>query len=226
MTTGISLVRENAASLKPPRTLWVPFPLGRPLGRANDAAFQHRVIAAALKLLERDGGPVLEDYPEDAPAGDEHPAAACPVLFPPPATNDIWTARLLGELALLKPWYHMGRRRRGGRSLVSVSATSMDGNLRKLGEYLDRGELPESELHWFKAAIEDANIYYVEALTAQPGSAAGTAVYDTLWHETQFGAGLAWFHDRFLAHPDLRPFARAVLPRRAVGGADGTETNS
>ena len=38
-------------------------------------------------------------------------------------------------------------------------------------------------------------------------------------------AALAWFHDRFLARPDLRPFARAVLPRRAVAGADGRETN-
>ena len=226
MTTGVSLVRENAASLKPPRTLWVPFPLGRPLGRANDAAFQHRVIGAALKLLERDGGPVLEDYPEDAPVGEGDATAACPVSFPRPAANDTWTARLLGELALLRPWYDLGRRRRRGRSLVGASRRSMDENLRKLGEYLDRGELPESELHWFKAAIEDAKIYYVEALTAQPGSAAGTAAYDTLWHETQFGAALAWFHDRFLAHPDLRPFARAVLPRRAVVGADGTETNS
>ena len=32
MTTGISLVRENTASMRPPRALWVSFPLGRPLG--------------------------------------------------------------------------------------------------------------------------------------------------------------------------------------------------
>ena len=47
MTVSIALVRENAESLQPPRSLWVSFPLGRPLGVPNDAAFQHRVIDAA-----------------------------------------------------------------------------------------------------------------------------------------------------------------------------------
>ena len=59
-TTGISLVREHTEAMAPPRSLWVPFPLGRPLGAAGDAAFQHRVIAAALVLLDRPEGPVLE----------------------------------------------------------------------------------------------------------------------------------------------------------------------
>ena len=67
MSTGISLVRENAASLQPPRTLWVSFPLGRPLGVPGDPAFQRRVIQAGLQLLTRSEGPVLQDYAEDAP---------------------------------------------------------------------------------------------------------------------------------------------------------------
>ncbi|MGE3465240.1 MAG: selenoprotein B, partial [Pseudomonadales bacterium] len=81
MTTGIALVRENAASMQPPRTLWVSFPLGRPLGKPADPAFQHRVIAAALELLARESGPVLEDFPEDAPAPGTENAPACPVSF-------------------------------------------------------------------------------------------------------------------------------------------------
>ena len=60
MTTGISLVRENALALSPPRSLWVPFPLGRPLGAANNPDFQHRVIAAGLDLLNRSSGSVLK----------------------------------------------------------------------------------------------------------------------------------------------------------------------
>ena len=228
MTTGISLVRENAASLKPPRTLWVPFPLGRPLGQPNDAEFQHRVIAAALKLLEHDRGPVLEDFPEDAPTADDQSAEdqsapACPVSFPRLAANDTWKERLLGEFAMLKPWYDLGRRRRRGRTLVGVSGLSIDENLGRLGDYLDRGQLPANELRWFKAAIEDAKIYYLEALIAQPGNRNGSAVHETLWHETQFGAGLARFHHRFRAHPALRAVARMVLPRRAVGGTTGDE---
>ena len=65
MTTGISLVRENAASIQPPRSLWVTFPLGRPLGVPGDPAFQHGVIRAALALLETRSGPILADYPLD-----------------------------------------------------------------------------------------------------------------------------------------------------------------
>ena len=66
-TTGISLVRENTAAMRPPRFLWVSFPLGRPLGVPGDAAFQRRVMLAALGLLEAEQGPVLADYPEDIP---------------------------------------------------------------------------------------------------------------------------------------------------------------
>lgn len=81
MTTGISLVRENAVSMQPPRSVWVTFPLGRPLGKPNDPAFQHRVISAALELLNCDSGPVLVDYAEDAPSIAVDSVPACPVSF-------------------------------------------------------------------------------------------------------------------------------------------------
>ncbi len=55
-TTQISLIREHTEKIKPPRALWVPFELGRPLGVPNDAAFQNRVITAALDLFEAPSG--------------------------------------------------------------------------------------------------------------------------------------------------------------------------
>jgi len=60
-TVAISLLREIAEVIRPPRTLFAPFPLGFPLGEPHNAALQHRVIAAALALLGRDETPVLED---------------------------------------------------------------------------------------------------------------------------------------------------------------------
>ena len=120
MTTGISLVRENAASMQPPRSLWVSFPLGRPLGKPNDAAFQHRVITASLALLKQESGPILEDFPEDAPEVSIESTPACPVSFAKPKDADTWRGRLMSELASLQPWYAMGRRRRGGRTLVGA----------------------------------------------------------------------------------------------------------
>ena len=150
MTTGISLVRENTESMQPPRSLWVSFPLGRPLGVPNDVEFQQRVIAAALELLKRDHGPILEDYPEDAPVVNVAPTPACPVSFTKATDQTTWQGRLSSELSILQPWYDLGRRRRGGRSLVGASDLSIDENLHKLGEYLDLEQLPTNELHWFK----------------------------------------------------------------------------
>ena len=67
-TTQISLIRMHSEKIHPPRALWVPFELGRPLGQPNDAPFQTRVLRACLGLLDADSGPVLQDYPEDVPA--------------------------------------------------------------------------------------------------------------------------------------------------------------
>ena len=50
-TASISLIREQSEAVKPPRALWVPFALGRPLGAADDAEFQKRVMRAALGML-------------------------------------------------------------------------------------------------------------------------------------------------------------------------------
>ena len=75
-TTQISLIREHTEKIKPPRALWVPFELGRPIGVPDDTAFQTRVVAAALELFDAPSGPVLMDYPEDAPPV-EGPADSC-----------------------------------------------------------------------------------------------------------------------------------------------------
>ena len=61
-TVSISLLREVTAALRPPRALWVPFPMGYPLGSPNRPDLQRRVIDAALALLGRDDVPVLEEF--------------------------------------------------------------------------------------------------------------------------------------------------------------------
>ena len=66
-TAQISLIREQTAAIRPPRALWVPFMLGRPFGAPNAPDFQRKVLRALLALFERSAGPVLEDFPEDAP---------------------------------------------------------------------------------------------------------------------------------------------------------------
>ena len=66
-TTAIALVRQHAEKIRPPRALWVPLHLGRPLGAPDEPEFQKRVLRAALALLESADGPaVLEHFPGTA----------------------------------------------------------------------------------------------------------------------------------------------------------------
>lgn len=62
-TVSISLLREITEKIRPPRALFVPFPLGYPLGKPHDADLQTRVIRAAFALLGRNDVPVLEEFP-------------------------------------------------------------------------------------------------------------------------------------------------------------------
>ena len=61
-TVSVTLLREVTAILRPPRALFVPYALGYPLGEPGNALLQHRIIAAALRLLHREDVPVLENF--------------------------------------------------------------------------------------------------------------------------------------------------------------------
>ena len=51
-TATLSLLREVTEKVRPPRALFVPFPLGYPLGKPNQPALQHQIIRQALGMLE------------------------------------------------------------------------------------------------------------------------------------------------------------------------------
>ena len=53
-TVQISLLREHTEKVRPPRALFCPFPFGLALGKPNNPAFQHRVLAHTFALLERE----------------------------------------------------------------------------------------------------------------------------------------------------------------------------
>ena len=61
-TVSISLLHEITDVLRPPRALFVPYKLGFPLGEPNQAALQHRTIAAAINLPTRNDVPIIEDF--------------------------------------------------------------------------------------------------------------------------------------------------------------------
>jgi hypothetical protein len=193
-TTQISLIREHTQAIEPPRALWVPFELGRPLGVANDPVFQKRVLLASLKLLEADSGPVLEDFADDAPPADVAPTVwACPVNFDRP-TEDLSDIQALRaafkqEIVELRPWYEQAVKKRG-RTTAGVSGLDMDTIVDFIGVFLDRiPPNPRKELSLGLAlnfAVDDLKAYYYEAVSAQPGQTPpGSATLDKwFWQET------------------------------------------
>ena len=62
-TVSISILKEVTRKVTPPRALFVDLPLGYPLGKPRDPAFQKRIIRAAFHLL-RPGQvlPLLEEF--------------------------------------------------------------------------------------------------------------------------------------------------------------------
>ena len=197
-TTQISLIRLHTEKTKPPRALWVPFELGRPLGVPNDAAFQRRVLLAALTLLEAPSGPVLEEFPEETPdSGEEIIALACPVNFAQDkidlGENEQLCSALQREMLSLRPWYQIAVEKHG-RTTVGASGIALDGLggfiCSFLGGVEPKNPLAEVSLGYtLNLAAEDLKAYYYEGITAQPGqeSAPSKVLSDWFWEETVAG---------------------------------------
>jgi hypothetical protein len=68
---SLQLLREVAERVRPPRALFVPFRHGYPLDAPKEPGRQHRVLEAALRLLEdaRARPPVLESLAGEGGAG-------------------------------------------------------------------------------------------------------------------------------------------------------------
>lgn len=194
-TTLVALVRKQAEQVVPPRALWVPYPLGRPFGVPDDAAFQTRVLRAALALLDAPSGPLLVDHDEEAPvvaaaAADDDEGWVCPVSFPraPAASEGERLDAVLAEIAELAPWYNVGLARRG-RTTMGASGMKPEAMARFLSAWAEgttrQGPvegLPPAEA--IRQASEDLKTYYFEAATARPGPDAGEALTAWFWRET------------------------------------------
>ena len=197
-TVNISLIRPHTEKIRPPRSLWVPFELGRPLGVPNDAVFQKRVLLSLLKLLERADGPyIIEDFPDDAPESDDSvEVLSCPVRFDEPddaSDADPLKTKFIREIQAMRPWYDMSLKKRK-RTTAGGSGVEID----SLGDFIFsfiKGDEPESPCNdvdisvILKLAAEDLKSYYIEGVTAQPGkeNLSSKVLQEWFWNDTTAG---------------------------------------
>ncbi len=189
-------MREHTEALAPPRALWVPFMLGRPFGVPNDAAFQRKVLLAALQLLERESGPVLADFPEDAPHDKlTAPPAdlACPVSFPRLKSAGTLAEKLADEVSQLEAWHAVAVKHRGHTTL-GVTGLAPAGIAAYLADWLKGAPLPPAPFRAditrgdaLKQACDELKAYYYEAKAVQPGSHSSKSIQDWFWLETAAG---------------------------------------
>ena len=193
-TTQISLIREHTEIIKPPRALWVPFELGRPLGAPNDPVFQAKVLLKALKLLEAPAGPVLEDFLEDAPGFSEQAGPlACPVSFHPQERDindgDRRLAALKEEILQMRNWYDLAVAK-NSRTTACVTGLQPEASAEFMAAFVNDPDvaspIPGIEPAMaLKLASEDLKAFYLEAVTAMPGQPTDSdSLSDWFWGQT------------------------------------------
>lgn len=201
-TAGISLVREHTEIVRPPRALWVTFELGRPLGKPDDAAFQTRVLRAALDMLKRTDGPLLVDYPEEVEGDVDLAGWACPISLAPRPSDT-----LAAEIDRLMVWYDRAVAARG-RTTVGPSGLDMPAAGSLVSDALEAALPPAQAL---KLAIDDLRAFYLEAASAFPDPGNTRTRTAWFWDETLLAKSLLALQPKLAASADPQHRLLATL---------------
>lgn len=207
-TVAIALIRPQAENTKPPRALWVPFELGRPIGSPTDPMFQKRVVLAALGMLVDQGGPIrIVDFSSDDPRAQADPTWLPPATLTLKADAPL-ASRLEEEIALLNN-AHQGWLAQYGHSSVGLSGLSIDGAAKYVADWL-RGKAPPSPREGFSAplvlrfAVDDLKAYCLEAAGAGVTKPSSKQLSGWLWNDTATGAALHALRQVLLTKDDER----------------------
>lgn len=211
-TVAIGLVREHLEAVKPPRALYVPYPFGSTLGRPLDPEHQHRVLGAALALLEREMGPVLVDFDDPdyieqrgAPVQSSEVASAGGIA----SRSDVDPAT---ETTRVRQYYTRWLEQHGGRTLVGVTRISPSrfrGIIRFLeayaaGEDADMRERPDNvhQAEWLRLCALDLRAMFAEAKMAMQPGVTSEEIDLWFWGETSTAGLLQQVKERMEASGD------------------------
>ncbi len=223
---AISLIRLHTEKVGPPRALWVPFELGRPLGAPKDAQFQIRVITAALRLLEAAAGPVvLEDFPDDDPTAADLPGWQPPFDLKAGALDignrSALEDALQRELQAIAPFYERFVTA-NQRTMMGLSGLSVEDCAGYMASYLagpipaspDPAVSPVQALRW---AVDDVKAYYLEAMSADATTPSSRQMQSWFWDRTLAARAIIALRQQLLASDDKR--SQAIGRMNLVPGA-------
>ena len=212
VTVCIAMVREHAEKVKPPRALFVPYPFGFALGKPNDPELQHRIIAAALELVDKPPGPALADFPEDE-VPDNLPQSSGVARSSARETNDA-----ADEIAGLRSFYERWVDEHDGRTAVGLSGVPQRrwrGLVRFLeaytrGEDVDMKERPADVAlpQFIRYCVDDLKAFYYEARMVQKPAMSEPDLHTWFWGETVAGQLIPAVGEHMQASDD--PAAKAV----------------
>jgi len=166
----VSLIsnRQQAELIGPPRGLYCEFPLGRPLGKPLDPAFQRRVLDAAFGLLSTTDEPVLSTFGEVIDDGSDQPLS-CPI----PPRLDPGELPSVSEARGLRDTYERG---------VARIGTS------QVGRIVDPDGIPDA-IRCFAEVVDGASWNSVE----YPGDDPTTVLMDIRAYYEEAALGLSDF---------------------------------
>lgn len=184
-TVALVSNRVVAEKMHPPRALYGEFPLGRPLGKPGDAAFQRDVLLRAFALLDSPEVPVLVDHPEIIEIDDTPLACALPPRY------DTSVPAAVDEARALRPAWDRTHERLGITSVGRVTdADGIPDLVQRLvriadGEAWDAVGLPGDPV----SCAHDLRTYYEEAAVALADDVTGGSV--EVWFSEVTEAGQA-----------------------------------
>jgi len=214
-TVALVSNRPQAEAGRPPRALYCEFPLGRPLGRPGDAAWQRRVLDAAFALLSRSDGPVLADFGEAI-----HDEVDTPLACPLPPRRDPTEHPAIDEARGLRPAWERARARHGGTQVGRVvDAEGLPEAMRALVAVAEGAPWHEVEVAGgdFPTLLMDLRTYYEEAaLGLSEHVPAARQAESWLYRETRAGDLVRAFYERVRQAEPAFPGLYYVIPASQV----------
>jgi len=192
-TVALSLIREHTVKVKPPRAVYVPFPLGLVMGHPGNAKEQQAVLDLAFSTLEAPSGPVLLDYADENAAEE---------FGSPLQTSDVQLsdqarkADLATEVTLMRRYWEQRLTATGrtGVGLTGIPPTRFRGIVRFLEALVDdvNADMDErpadvDRLVFIRACIEDLRVLYAEARLQMHPNESSVERQEWLLGETALG---------------------------------------